>query len=191
MAWLIIGGVLLLAIAPIFMALPSKRDRRLAALRLRARQLGLGVQLAQLPHPAPTPAQQVSAGGVARDAVLACAVYRLPLRRPVDPADSPVGPADSPVGHGTWRLQRKGDARRPDLPEGWVWHPVDAAAQARPGVIALLAGLGPEILAIEGSRGGVAAYWTEAAGDGQLENLLAVLETLRDTQRTGPVSDQQ
>ena len=48
MVWLIIIGVLALAIGPISYMLPSAQDRYLAALRQHARQLGFTIQLRRL-----------------------------------------------------------------------------------------------------------------------------------------------
>ena len=44
MVWLIIIGVLALAIGPILYILPSAQDRYLAGLRQQARQLGFTLQ---------------------------------------------------------------------------------------------------------------------------------------------------
>ena len=49
MQWLVIILILALVIGPVAYLLPSKKDKRLAALRLRARQLGLHITLSRLP----------------------------------------------------------------------------------------------------------------------------------------------
>ena len=48
MVWLIIIGVLALAIGPILYTLPSAQDRYFAGLRQQARQLGFTLQLRRL-----------------------------------------------------------------------------------------------------------------------------------------------
>ena len=175
MTWLIIVGVFLLALGPIFLALPSARDRRLAALRAQARQHGLSVQMTQLPHPAPSAAQQVSAGGVRRTPMLACAAYRLPLQRAGDQAEDGC----------SWRLQRRAGATVAGLPVGWVWFPAEAQTQAPRGAATLLARADADVLAIEGARGGVCVYWLETPGADRLTDLLALLTALRELQRNG------
>ena len=158
MAWLIIVGVFLLALGPLFWAMPSAKDKRLALLRAEARRLGVAVQMTQLPHPSPTAQQKVSAGGVQRDPMLACAAYRLPLLRTVDPELAPSG-------GGSWRLQRKTGAVQPGLPAGWIWSTADAAVHAPAGGVGLLEHLAADVLAIEGARSSVAVYWLEAGAD--------------------------
>ena len=81
MVWIVIAVVLIAAVGPIFWLLPSKANRRLAELRTAARQTGLVVEIATVPKLDATPEERVSAGGVARDATVDCAVYRLPLTR--------------------------------------------------------------------------------------------------------------
>ena len=75
MTWLIIIVVLLVAFGPVLWLVPSRKDRRLAGLRERARREGFVVELARLPDPDPTPQQRVSAGGRLRDPVIECAAY--------------------------------------------------------------------------------------------------------------------
>ena len=84
MTWLIIIGVLVLAIGPIFYLLPSAKDKRLAKLREEARQLGLNVQISFLPKLDPDATERVSAGAAVRDARLTCAAYQLPIGKRLD-----------------------------------------------------------------------------------------------------------
>ena len=175
MAWLIIVAVLLLAIGPILMAMPSAKDKRLAALRAQARQRGLSVQMTQLPHPTPTAAQQVSAAGVRRTPLLTCAAYRLPLRHLIDQDEAPAS-------GGNWRLQRRSGAQLAGLPVDWEWFPESAARDAPDGIAALPATLADDVLAIEGARGSVAVYWQETPGIG-LDKLVALLHALREIQQ--------
>lgn len=182
MTWLIIVGVFLLALGPLLLAMPSAKDKRLATLRAEAHRLGLAVQMTRLPHPSPTVEQRVSASGVQREASLACAAYRLPLQRVVDPD---LAPDLSRRGGGAWRLQRLAGAVTLGLPEGWVWDAADAAAQAPPGAITMLKDLTSDVLAIEGARSSVAVYWLEGPGDDRLPALMKVLGALRDLQSAG------
>lgn len=75
LTWLIIIIVLLVAFGPVLWLVPSRKDRRLAGLRERARREGFIVELAHLPDPEPTPQQRVSAGGRLRDPIIECAAY--------------------------------------------------------------------------------------------------------------------
>ena len=79
MTWLIIIGVLVLAIGPVFYLLPSKRDKRLAALRASARDFGLAVEISFLPKLDPAAEERVSAGGSERYAKVQCAAYQLAI----------------------------------------------------------------------------------------------------------------
>ena len=73
----IIVGILALAIAPLFWAMPSRRERQLAALRTMARKDGFSLQLTEIDHPDPSAEMQVSAGGKQRRPMQACVAYRL------------------------------------------------------------------------------------------------------------------
>lgn len=122
MTWVIVAVVMAVAIGPIFWLLPSKRDKRLAEFRSAARRAGLVVEIASVPDLHADPAQRVSAGGVARDAKIDCAAYRLPLQRPLPQAPcwqllksergsaplrgwiAPERPTNLPLpAHGYWR----------------------------------------------------------------------------------------
>lgn len=81
MVWIVIVLVLAAAIGPIFWLMPSQASRRQAALRTAARQAGLIVEIGSVPKLDADAAERVSAGGVAREAKVDCAVYRLPLPR--------------------------------------------------------------------------------------------------------------
>ena len=83
---MVVALVIALAIGPIFWLLPSKRDKRLAEFRSAARRAGLVVEIAAVPKLDADPAERVSAGGVARDAKIDCAAYRLPLSSPLPAA---------------------------------------------------------------------------------------------------------
>ena len=109
MSWMIIAVVLLVAFGPVLWLMPSRRDRRLSALRLAARQAGLGVEIAHLPKLNPSAEERVSAGGVVRDPVVECAGYSLPLRRRLELLP-------------TWRLLRDKDGSDGPVP-GWSFVP--------------------------------------------------------------------
>ena len=55
MTWLLIILVLVVAFGPVLWLVPSKRDKRLSALRSRARSEGLIVEMRRIPKPNPAP----------------------------------------------------------------------------------------------------------------------------------------
>ena len=81
MTWLLIIVVLAAAFAPVAYMMPSKRDRRLAELRMIARREGLEVDVTRLPKLAAEAHERVSASGVAREAHIECVSYGLRRRR--------------------------------------------------------------------------------------------------------------
>ena len=96
---MIILGVLAVAVGPAMALLPSRKDRRLAALRAEARRLGLRVELMPVRWlDAPVDAR-VTAGGRMRTPMHASVCYALPV-------------AERLEGMGPWRLLRGA--------EGWV-----------------------------------------------------------------------
>ena len=66
MSWIIIIGVFILAAGPLFYFMPTAKDKRLTALRMRARQLGFTIQLDALFKLDPSADERVTAGGQAR-----------------------------------------------------------------------------------------------------------------------------
>lgn len=78
-AWLVVALVLGLAVGPLLLLLPSKRDKLVGECRQAARRAGLIVEMTRIPKLDATANERVSAGGVARDASIECAAYRLPL----------------------------------------------------------------------------------------------------------------
>lgn len=114
MTWLIIAAVLLIAFGPVLWLIPSRRDKRLAALRLAARQAGLNVEIEQLPKLNASAEDRVSAGGVIRDPVVDCAAYSHILSRRLHLLPR-------------WRLLK--DSEGHDGPVvGWTFNPVPERA---------------------------------------------------------------
>ena len=77
MAWIIIIGILLVAIGPVLYVMPSKRDKQLIALRSQARTAGLTVDISHIPDLNATAIDKVSAGGKKREPKIKCATYTL------------------------------------------------------------------------------------------------------------------
>lgn len=82
MSWIVIAVVVLLAaFGPLLWLRPSAKDKRLTALRARARTLNLNVDVKALKLLNPSASERVSAGGAARDHSQLLAVYTLILPR--------------------------------------------------------------------------------------------------------------
>jgi len=81
MTWVLIGVILLLAFGPVLWLVPSRKDRRLTALRAQGRAEGLVVEIRRIPKPDPRPEERVSAGGKVRTPTLETAVYGLTMHR--------------------------------------------------------------------------------------------------------------
>ncbi|MCZ6644547.1 MAG: hypothetical protein O7G86_02950 [Gammaproteobacteria bacterium] len=156
MAWIIIGLVLLVAFGPVFWLLPSKRDKRLSALRQAARLAGLTVELRHLPKLNPEPEERVSAGGKVREPVIDCAAYSWNMTRKLR-----VLPE--------LRLLR-GTLGTTALP-GWVFDPkrkprrdhVDLLLET---LASFIETLPEDALGFEVSERQLVCYWQESPGSG-------------------------
>lgn len=80
MVWIIVAFALVLAFGPVLYFLPTRRERRLAAIRLEARRQGLVVELKAVRKLDAAPEERVSAGGERRAPVHDSVSYALPLR---------------------------------------------------------------------------------------------------------------
>ena len=169
MTWLIVGGLLVLAFAPILWLMPTKRDRLLVRLRERARREGLVVEVASVPKRGAPAEERVGSDGVARDVTQPCCAYRMPAS-------------------GTWRgaprwfLLR--DARGSVPMPGWTAHPevplpgVDAEYWRA--VAGAVAGLEDQCLGMEASESMASWYWSENPRGREVSELVAeIAERLR------------
>lgn len=181
MTILIILLVLAMIAGPVMMAMPSRRERALAALREDARRRGFTLQLAKIDHPSPAPEERVSAGGIGRRPMLDCVAYRL-ARAPAAKAaaaaddDEDLHARALALPRVQTRLLRRRDAHDPDLPAGWV---LDSDSKAPDAPLReLLPTLGDDIVAIESAEHMVALYWLERGGTARLAELDALLRQL-------------
>jgi len=159
MTWLIILVVLIAAFGPILWLVPSKRDRRLTAMRQQARQEGMTVEMRGLPKVDPLPEERVTAGGRVLQPVQELAVYQWPLPRRLRHLPA-------------WRLLRNGRGIQA-LP-GWAFEigkkPQHPQLEASLEVLGpLLAGLAEDVLALECEDRQLSAYWMESPGNGTAE----------------------
>ena len=178
--WLVILAVLAVAFGPVFFLLPSKRERRLAALRTQARRLGLSVELQPVPKLGADLGERVTAGGRIRKPMHPSVRYAAPLalelqRHPAAAAEMPPssaapGPADD------WRLLRG--------PTGWL-SDVDApppeglAAQLLP----LLAQLPEDAVAVDRQGRSLGCCWLESF-PAQVDSVAGIKAALAEIAKT-------
>ena len=153
MTWLIIAIILAAAFGPITKMMPSKKERRLSALRLKARTCGLVVEIRRLAAVNPEAHQRVSAGGKLRDASFDCAAYGLHFS------------GDS-GGVERWQILRDVQQSRNSPTPGWTWQ---LRSETKTGfwqaMQVVLATLPEDCLAVEFDDSIVRCYWLE-----QIEN---------------------
>ena len=155
LTWLIIIVVLLVAFGPVLWLVPSRKDRRLAGLRERARREGFIVELTRLPEPDPSPQQRVSAGGRLRDPVIECAGY---TRIMTDRLKWLPG----------WRMLRMAGATDGPRP-GWVFEPGsgpdgDHLAEMLDATDPVLESVPHDVVGLAVANRHLTAYWLEQAG---------------------------
>lgn len=169
MTWLIIAVVLLAAFGPVLWLLPSRRDRRLAALRQAAREAGLVVEIKRIPKTNPRPEERVSAGGVVREPVRDCAAYQWLLQRRLKHLPA-------------WRLLRQEGASDGPWPD-WVFEPhVRASEPHLDEVMSLmrreLGSLPAGVIGLEAGERAVLVYWLEGADSGT-DDVATIASTLK------------
>lgn len=159
MSWIVIAVILLAAFGPVLWILPSRRDRRLAALRARAREEGLVVDLRKLPKRNAVAHERVSSAGQVRDPVVEVAAYAQGLARKL---------RNLPA----WRLQRgeaEDDAERAPRP-GWVYLDRPTGRDHVAAMLELadpfLSALPGDVLAVEVAPRSLLIYWLEGLGAG-------------------------
>ena len=163
MVWIIIVLVLALAFGPVLYLLPTRKDRRLAAMRLEARRQGLLVELKPVRKLDSEADERVTAAGERRAPVHSSVVYAMPMRSRLDQ----VRP---------WRLLSS--ERR-----GWQF---DTEFEAQP-IPELLPALSPHLeslpddsVALEFAGGALACYWLERfpADTGTVKGLKTTLAAI-------------
>jgi hypothetical protein len=174
LSWLIIGLILFAAFGPLFWLVPSRRDRRLAKMRSRARALGIQVEVTQLPDVDAPASARVTAGGRRLAPMVSCAAYRLALPRAARAAPQ-------------WQLLHGGAESNGPLP-GWQWDsPPVGDAQYWERVGAIIAALPADTLACSAQTTAVACWWRENTpaenAENSVDSLHAMLAKLAELQR--------
>lgn len=154
MTWIVICIVLLAAFGPVLWLLPSPRDRRLAALRARARAEGLVVELKHLPKLNASAQERVSAAGRVREPLIDCAAYSHGMQRRLKHLPQ-------------FRIQRAEDEAGQPRP-GWRFlDPPDSRQHLEPTLAlldGLIAGLPTDTLAVGIEARNLTVYWLEGVG---------------------------
>lgn len=174
MTWIIIVVVLLVAFGPVFWLVPSRKDKRLAALRSRARADGLLVDIRRLPKLNPNPEDRVSAGGRVREPTVECAAYGRMFARKLRYLPG-------------WRILRAPPEGEPDPFADWQYdqRPTGEGraylGAMLPLVRTALDRLSDDVIGFEVEPRGTFAYWLEKPGStvetvGELASTLADLE---------------
>ena len=176
MTWLLIVLVLVVAFGPVLWLVPSKRDKRLSALRSRARSEGLIVEMRRIPNPNPAPEERVSAGGKVRNPVIECASYGLPLARGLKYLPS-------------WRVVRTPAEEGPDPFQDWQYDQ-RAKGEGREYLDEMLAraetlleALPEDVAALEVGARMVLVYWLEKPGstESSVPDLAAAMRVFADS----------
>ncbi|MGE0623293.1 MAG: hypothetical protein AB7I04_24300 [Pseudomonadales bacterium] len=174
MTWILIILVLVIAFGPVLWLVPSRRDKRLAALRSRARSEGLLVDMRRLPKRDPTAEERVSAGGTIRKPVVECAAYGRMLAKKLRYLPG-------------FRLRREPAAGAPDPFADWQYdqRPAGEGRSHLPAVLsrfeAVLNRLPGDVIAVELDTRSIFLYWLETPVStvdsvSELASLLADLE---------------
>ncbi len=191
----IIVGILALAIAPLFWAMPSRRERQLAALRTAARKRGFALQITEVDHPDPSAEMQVSAGGKQRRPMQACVAYRLQRPPTADDARSTAHSAamerfDAETADvrvmARSRLERRAGLQAAALPAGWGL--AAGVLHADPALCAWAPRFGDDVLALESTQSSAAVFWLERGGEARLAELESMLRQLMADQAAGAAS---
>ena len=176
MTWLIIALVLVAAFGPVFWLRPSKRDKRLTALRERARQAGILVDIKPLTRLRVSAQERVSSGGKVRSNERLLARYGYTLDKPLKALGSWRVLRDDPTSDASeyerpsialdapWRY----DPER-DYPPTNGWPQSWEVLQPRPESLA------DSIRAVELEPRLIAVYWSET-GD-NVDEIAATLRT--------------
>jgi hypothetical protein len=172
MTWIVIAVVLLIAFGPILWMLPTKRDKRLSALRTRARAEGMTVEMRHVPKPDPTPEERVSAGGRKREPYIECAAYGIGFGRKLRHLPA-------------WRIVRVSSGDGADPFPGWRYDR-RPAGENRAHLEAMLALTRPflerlptGVVAVEVDPRMTLVYWREPPGS-DVETVSAMADGVRE-----------
>lgn len=174
MNWLIIIGLMLLVIMPIFWVLPTAKQRQESRLRQHASQLDLHVSLAQLPQLHARPEDRVDSAGRQLAPVIHCGRYALIV--------DDKSPTEALLS--SWRLRRSatvvGGLLADERLSGWYlvsqpWTLSDVAVKP---IVDCLERLPKSALMLESAPPELAVYWLETGTTEIVEALADSLQSL-------------
>ncbi|PSL14869.1 hypothetical protein CLV44_10645 [Marinobacterium halophilum] len=163
MEWVIIVFIVASLVGSVMWVMPSPRQRYQADLRMRARKLGIQVQLARLALP--------RAQGEMEAETISVPAYRF-VRTNLERAER-----DAWIG---WQVHRLATLNDAGLPDGWSWikgaERLSATAQAS--IIELLQQLPDDVVGVESTPLHLSLYWHERGESDRLEQLHAWVQPL-------------
>lgn len=163
MKWFIVALVVASLIGSIMWVMPSPRQRYQAHLRLKARKLGIQVQLARVELP--------RARGETEPEVRTIPAYRIPrtnLERNERDSWTP------------WEVLRVDTLDNEGLIEGWSWSKGQGVLSpvAVERINAVLSQLSDDVLGIESTPLSLTLYWDERGDESRLDDLCALTRPL-------------
>ena len=169
MAYLIIGFVLLLIIAPIFAILPSSRQKEQMRLRKQAMDQGISVELISIEDPIPRQDKYLSSTGRALEPILAVAAYRIARPKPREWRISPQI---------EWDLERRAE-NSAELPDCWHWinsKPKELSQEFEEFLARELTSLPHDVVKIQEVNSSLIVYWHESSSEKGLASIVRFLQ---------------
>ncbi|MCB1692900.1 MAG: hypothetical protein KDI19_09045 [Pseudomonadales bacterium] len=183
MVYLLIGGILLLIVAPIIRILPSRRQKEQMALRRTASSNGLTVELTHIDDPDPDPEKYLSNTGRPLPRVMAVIAYRKPVKKPAEWRRIPAV---------DWCVVRRQGGKATGLPEGWDWDvplPAHANTKLASFVVGALTTLPDDAVKVEERSWIVSVYWNERGGVEGLNAIIDFSKTVSDIEASVVIAD--
>lgn len=172
MTYLLIGLALCTIIGPVFMLLPSKRQRAQMALRVKARAEGVQVELTRIDDPDPEPGKYTGLTGKPLQPILNCVAYRMPRKRFTDWRARPMV---------NWKVVKKRGVKNDLLPFDWQWLETTWETLSPPLRTVITDGLPNlpvDVVAIEEKNFQVSIFWHERGGETDLATMVQFLKAV-------------
>ena len=155
MAYIIIGFILLLIIAPIIAILPSARQKAMMAKRTEAMAKNIRIDLTQIEDPDPNPEDYISNTGKPLDRKCAVAAYRIPRTRSGNWRQLPSI---------DWAVNRVRAESNEDPVKGWRWErqpDKKTSNDLNEFIVSNLTGLPNDVMRVEEKKFLISVYWKE------------------------------
>ncbi|GAA0785867.1 hypothetical protein [Marinobacterium sediminicola] len=163
MKWLIIGFILASLIGSVMWVMPSPRQRYQAQLRMRARQMGIQVQLARITLP--------RAKGEVEQETVSVPAYRF-IRDNLERVERDNWPS--------WEVHRLETIDNEGLPAGWSWLKGQGrlSSEAKVQLVALLEALPEDVVGVESTPLHLSLYWHEKGEADRIDQLQSLVKPL-------------